>query len=119
MTLRACILGRNIEYSRSPLIHTYWIKKYGLDASYDVCDLKESELTDFFASIRRGERAGCNVTIPYKQTVVKYLDEVDDAAAATGSVNTIYTSNGALRGTSTDGSGYLGHLRHVHPALEL
>lgn len=119
MTRRACVLGRGIAYSRSPLIHNYWIKKYGLDAEYDVCDLPEDKLRDFFASIRQRELAGCNVTIPYKQSVAQYLDKIDDAAATTGSVNTVYTRDGILRGTSTDGAGYLGHLKQVHPTFQM
>ncbi len=116
---RACVLGHGIAYSRSPLIHTYWIKKYGLNAEYNICDLPEESLPGFVDSIRNGELAGCNVTIPYKQTVVRYLDEIDDAASTTGSVNTIYCRDGILRGTSTDGAGYLGHLKQVHPAFRL
>jgi len=119
MTLRACVLGQGITYSRSPLIHGYWIKKYGLDAEYNICDLPEDRLPGFLTSIRQGKLAGCNVTIPYKQIVAQYLDAIDDAASATGSVNTIYSSNGVLRGTSTDGAGYLGHLREVHPTFQL
>lgn len=118
-TRQVCILGRGITYSRSPLIHNHWIAKYGLDAEYSICDLAEEKLPEFLASIREGKQAGCNVTIPYKQTVIEYLDAIDDAALAIGSVNTIYRSNGLLRGTSTDGAGYIGHLRNIHPDLQL
>lgn len=119
MTKRACILGHGITYSRSPLIHNHWIKKYGLDAEYSICDLPEEKLSEFLTSIREGTLAGCNVTIPYKQTVVQYLDAIDDAASTTGSVNTIYCIDGILRGTSTDGAGYIGHLVEAHPAFRL
>ncbi len=118
-TRRACILGHGITYSRSPLIHNYWIKKYGLDAEYSICDLPEQKLPELLTSIREGSLAGCNVTIPYKQTVVPYLDAVDDTASTTGSVNTIYCRDGVLTGTSTDGAGYIGHLMDSHPAFKL
>lgn len=114
-----CILGHGITYSRSPLIHNHWISKYGVDSKYGICDLAAEKLPDFLSSIRDGSSAGCNVTTPYKQTVIQYLDAVDDAASAIGSVNTIYCRDGLLRGTSTDGAGYIGHLKNTHPDLQL
>lgn len=115
----ACILGRGITYSRSPLIHNHWISKYGVDSQYGICDLPEENLRDFLSSIRDGKSAGCNVTTPYKQTVIQYLDAIDDAASVIGSVNTIYRRDGQLRGTSTDGTGYIGHLKNTQPDLVL
>jgi shikimate dehydrogenase len=114
-----CILGHGITYSRSPLIHNHWISKYGVDSEYGICDLAEEKLPAFLSSIRDGKSAGCNVTTPYKQTVIQYLDAIDDAASAIGSVNTIYCRDGQLRGTSTDGAGYIGHLINTHPDLQL
>ncbi len=118
-TRRVCVLGHGITYSRSPLIHNYWIAKYGVDAEYGVCDLPATELPGFMAAIRDGSSPGCNVTIPYKQAVIQYLDAVDDAAMTIGSVNTIYRSNGLVRGTSTDGTGYVDHLRNTYPDVQL
>jgi len=118
-TRHVCVMGHGITYSRSPLIHNYWISKYGVDAEYGVCDLAETELPGFMASIRDSSTLGCNVTIPYKQAVIPYLDIVDDAARITGSVNTIYRSNGLVRGTSTDGTGYVDHLQNTHPDFQL
>ncbi|MGI9514121.1 MAG: shikimate dehydrogenase [Anderseniella sp.] len=114
-----CILGHGITYSRSPLIHGYWMKKYGVDSEYGICDLTAEQLPDFLKSIRTGKFAGCNITTPHKQAVIPYLDALDDAASAIGSVNTIYRRDGLLRGTSTDGAGYIGHLRTAHPDLQL
>ncbi len=76
-------------------------------------------LPGFLDTIRQGKAVGCNVTTPYKQAVIPYLDAIDDAASAIGSVNTIYRRDGLLRGTSTDGAGYIGHLKHAHPDLQL
>ncbi len=118
-TAGVCILGHGITYSRSPLIHNYWISKYGVDSKYGICDMPAEELADFLASIRAGKSAGCNVTTPHKHAVIPHLDAVDDAASAIGSVNTIYQRDGLLRGTSTDGAGYIGHLRATHPELQL
>lgn len=114
-----CILGHNITYSRSPLIHNHWIAEYGVDSKYGICDLPAEKLSDFLSTIRDGKSAGCNVTTPYKQTVIEHLDVVDDVASAIGSVNTIYRRDGLLRGTSTDGAGYIGHLEAMHPGWQL
>ncbi|WP_108880244.1 shikimate dehydrogenase [Anderseniella sp. Alg231-50] len=114
-----CILGHGITYSRSPMIHNYWIKKYGVDSRYGICDMPAEDLPDFLDAIRQGKSAGCNVTTPYKQAVIPFLDAIDDTASAIGSVNTIYRRDGQLRGTSTDGAGYVGHLKNIHPDLQL
>lgn len=114
-----CILGHGITYSRSPMIHNHWIGQYGVDSKYGICDLAEDQLPAFLSAIRDGKTVGCNVTTPYKQTVIQYLDAIDDTAAAIGSVNTIYRRDGQLRGTSTDGAGYIGHLKDTQPGLVL
>jgi shikimate dehydrogenase len=111
----ACVLGRGIKYSRSPIIHGHWIEQYGLDATYGICDLEPAKVNHLMNEIRSGDKVGCNVTVPYKQEVIQYLDELDEPAKATGSVNTIYLRDGLLRGTSTDGIGYLSHLKNTHP----
>ncbi len=118
-TNSVCILGHGISYSRSPLIHNHWMRKYGVDSEYGICDLPADRLPDFLASIRNGDSIGCNVTTPHKQAVIPLLDAIDDAASTIGSVNTIYRRGGLLRGTSTDGAGYVGHLQATHPDLQL
>ena len=118
-TKQVCVLGHGIKHSRSPIIHGYWIKQFQLDACYEIEDCLPDELAGFVSKIRAGEVLGCNVTIPYKQTIIPLIDAVDPAAIATGSINTIYQKDGQLRGTSTDGSGYLAHLSSTYPDFDI
>ena len=112
----ACVVGQGISHSRSPIIHGYWISKYGLDADYIIRDVSLDQLLQVIEQVRAGELEGCNVTVPHKQAVAGLLDEIDQAALETGSINTVYrTCNGQVRGTSTDGQGYLAHLAQTWP----
>jgi shikimate dehydrogenase len=110
---RACVIGHNIAHSRSPLIHNHWIKQYGLDAEYEVQDISTTQVADIINQIRARELQGCNVTIPHKQLVASLVDVIDKPAQLSQSINTLYMSGGKLHGTSTDGSGYLAHLKQT------
>lgn len=116
---RACVVGSNISHSRSPVIHGYWINEHRLDACYEIRDISHEELPDVFDEIRKGQLQGCNVTVPFKEAVTDFLDASDPPAKITGSVNTIYMKDRLVRGTSTDGSGYMAHLVGTHPGIDL
>ncbi len=112
---RACVIGWPISHSRSPLIHNYWLKVYGIDGVYEKIAVPPQDLAGFLDSIRHGEFVGCNITIPHKEAAFR-LVEVDDAATRLlAAVNTIYLEDGRLVGTSTDGAGFLNHLTSCHP----
>lgn len=115
----ACVIGQNISHSRSPSIHNHWIRKYGLDASYTIRDIPPDLVPDIARQILSGELQGCNVTIPYKQLVAGLVDVVDKPAEQSNSINTLYVKGGKLHGTSTDGSGYIAHLKQTWPDTEL
>ena len=116
---RACVIGWPIGHSRSPLIHGYWIKLHGLDASYERMPVEPEELQTFLHALPEQGYAGCNVTIPHKENAYRMLSLTDAAAQRLGSVNTIYVRNGQLLGTNTDGEGFLGSLKAGAPDLSL
>ena len=116
---RACVIGHNIAHSRSPLIHNHWIKQYGLDAQYEIQDVSTTQVADIINKIRARELQGCNVTIPHKQLVASFVDVIDKPAQLSQSINTLYMSGGKLHGTSTDGSGYLAHLKQTWPDFKV
>ena len=91
------LIGEKLSHSFSKEIH-------GLlaDYEYELCEIKEGELELFFDE---RDFCGINVTIPYKQSVVKYLDFVDDAAKSIGAVNTVVNKGGKLYGYNTDAFG--------------
>ena len=91
------LIGEHLPHSFSPDIH----KRIG-DYKYEIKELKPSKVGEFL--IKRDFK-GINVTIPYKQTVIPYLDEIDDAAKAIGAVNTIVNRGGKLFGYNTDFGG--------------
>lgn len=101
--MKCGLLGKTLGHSFSPEIHS----KFG-GYGYVLYERSEDELEEF---IRNGDWDGLNVTIPYKKTVMKYLDEVSETAAAVGSVNTIVRRNGRLYGDNTDVFGFTSLVR--------
>lgn len=113
MTAYAEVIGDPIAQSKSPAIHTHWLRQLGLDAEYHACHVATEGLADYLAD-RRGDPdwRGCNVTMPHKQTVIALLDRLEIGAEIVGAVNTITRRrNGALIGSNTDGAGFLEPLR--------
>ena len=94
---RLGLIGNPLGHSWSPEIHRFFIKQ-----DYNLFPLQEDELDAF---LKAKEFDGINVTIPYKETVIPYLDELDENAKAIGAVNCIVNDNGILKGYNTD---YLG-----------
>ena len=93
------LIGCPLSHSWSSEIHAFLT---GID--YQLCELLPEQIDDFFA---KKDFKGINVTIPYKETVIPYLDELDDSAKAVGAVNCIINRNGKLKGYNTDYSGFI------------
>ncbi|MBQ7873716.1 MAG: shikimate dehydrogenase [Oscillospiraceae bacterium] len=91
------LIGEHLPHSFSPEIH----KRIG-DYKYELKELRPEEVGEF---LKKRDFKGINVTIPYKQTVIPYLDEIDEAAKAIGAVNTIVNRGGKLYGYNTDFGG--------------
>jgi len=112
MTVHAEVIGDPIAQSKSPLMHSFWLEKLGIDGAYGRSHLTTADLPAFFEK-RRGTRdwRGCNVTLPHKQSVMPLLDRIDPLAEAIGAVNTIVPRDGLLIGHNTDAPGFLEPLR--------
>lgn len=101
------LIGRNVDYSWSPLIHNTAFQSLGLSCVYTIFNIAAPELVgDALTGARALGIAGFNVTIPYKKTVVPFLDELSPEAQAIGAVNTIVNDNGRLTGHNTDIAGF-------------
>ena len=87
------IIGNPIKHSLSPLLHNYWFKKYKIDAHYSILDIKENELSELIKKIKDKDLDGINITLPYKQKIVPYIDTLVNDAEITSSVNTVYLDN--------------------------
>ncbi|MEI7806427.1 MAG: shikimate dehydrogenase [Hyphomicrobiales bacterium] len=105
----ACVIGWPAGHSRSPLIHNYWIKKYGLDAEYRREEVTAEKFASFIAKLRDKGYAGANVTLPHKEAALA-LSKPDDRAEAVGASNTLWFEGDTLRSTNTDVEGFLANL---------
>ena len=91
--MKACLIGKTLKHSFSKEIHT------SLGVDYDLVELAEDEVESF---VKGQTYSFYNVTIPYKETVIPFLDEIDASAKAVGAVNTVKTENGKTVGYNTD-----------------
>ena len=103
MTKKFGIIGKPIRHSLSPVLHNYWFKKYKIDANYSIINIKDAELGDIIKKIKNKKLNGINVTLPYKQKIVPYLNLLVNDAEITSSVNTIYLNEqNSIIGENTD-----------------
>jgi shikimate dehydrogenase len=100
------IIGKNTENSLSPLIHNQIILKYSLNFCYLPFKVTENDLSQAIQGIRALSIKGVNVTFPYKEKVIEFLDEVEESAQRIGAVNTIVNNKGILTGYNTDVIGF-------------
>jgi shikimate dehydrogenase len=111
-TAVAGILGWPIGHSRSPRLHGYWLREYGVDGVYVPLAAAPDSIEAAFRGLPGLGFRGVNVTIPHKLSALTACDHVDDVAARIGAVNTIIIGDdGALSGTNTDAFGFLANLR--------
>jgi shikimate dehydrogenase len=116
MTTRACVIGWPISHSRSPLIHGYWLKRYGIDGSYGIEAVKPENVASFLRDLGDGRYVGCNVTIPHKEAAFAAVRAADAATQRLGAVNTVFRRDGAILGTNTDGEGFVASVTAHIPA---
>mgnify|MGYP001304939372 FL=1 len=101
------VIGNPIEHSLSPLIHNYWIKKYGLiDSVYEKKKVEKKDLKVIVDQVRNGQIKGLNITVPFKKEIIDLLDCVHGDALLTQSVNTLCKVNKEVHGYNTDTEGF-------------
>ncbi len=100
------VIGNPIDHSLSPKLHNYWFKENKIDAIYDKRKIDEKDLLTIISEVKEKKTEGINVTVPFKKSVIPYLDKLSQEAAQTQSVNTITFDNGDLVGHNTDISGF-------------
>lgn len=102
-----CVIGDPIGHSLSPQIHGMVFRHLGLDYDYIAVHIRKEELADFIYKSKINSRPGFNVTIPHKQNIIPFLDELDPFASRIGAVNTVINRDGKLKGYNTDVPGFL------------
>lgn len=110
---KACVIGWPISHSRSPLIHNYWLKQYGIEGTYTRLPVEPSDLKDFIAGLGDAGFAGCNVTLPHKEAVFAMVERADAQTEQLGAVNTVFLRGGRILGTNTDGEGFINSLKQT------
>lgn len=100
------VIGNPVKHSKSPIMHNAAFNALGINACYIPLEPSSTELDKVCSLIKAGVLSGSNVTIPYKEAVVEYVDVLTDEASMIGSVNTLYSNEGKLIGDNTDGLGF-------------
>ncbi|MCA1666097.1 MAG: shikimate dehydrogenase [Thermomicrobia bacterium] len=108
---RAFLIGHPLGHSLSPAFQTAAFRAAGINATYDLADVLPDHLAATIAGLRASDIYGANVTVPYKQAVLPFLDTLSDEARALGAVNTIVNDDGKLTGLNTDVPGFAADLR--------
>lgn len=112
----AGVLGHPIAHSRSPALHGYWLRRYGLKGHYIPIDVAPLDLAEVVRTLPRMGFVGVNVTIPHKEAILQIADIITDRAALIGAANTlIFRQDGKIHADNTDGTGFLANLRQHAP----
>lgn len=105
------LIGSPVGHSLSPALHNFAFEKLGIDARYFAFDVKAEDLPHVIPAMKALGFAGANVTMPLKQAVIPYLDEISDVARLEDAVNVIEFRDGKTIGRNTDGEGFVVNLR--------
>ena len=108
------VIGNPIDHSLSPKLHNYWLIKNNIKAVYDKKKIKEEDLQSIISQVKEKKINGINVTVPFKKTVIPYLDQLSAEAEQTQSVNTIILSNDNLVGHNTDIAGFTRAIKELN-----
>lgn len=112
----AAVIGHPIAHSKSPDVHGYWLRKYGIAGHYIPLDIAPDKLTELLPRLPDLGFVGANVTIPHKETVMNIADKITDRATLIGAANTlIFRKNGRIVADNTDGYGFIENIRQTVP----
>ena len=112
----AGVIGSPIAHSKSPALHTHWLKTLGIAGHYIPIDVAQEDLEQIVKTLPKMGFVGVNVTVPYKEKVMDFADLVTDRAALIGSANTlIFRKDGKIHADNTDSYGFIQNLRQKAP----
>ena len=112
------VIGNPIEHSLSPNLHNHWIKENKINATYDKKRLNESDIEEIIDEIKKGKIDGINVTLPFKKSVIPFLDQLTPLAKEAQSVNTIFKEDNKVIGDNTDVGGFEKGLKHINYSVK-
>lgn len=115
MIKKAGVIGWPLKHTKSPLIHCYWLEKYGISGSYDANPIAPDDLKTGIQKLIDAGYSGFNVTVPHKETIMTMMDILEDSAQKIGAVNTVVLHDGKRIGRNTDAFGFIENLRESAP----
>ena len=108
----AAVLGHPINHSKSPKLHNYWLSLFNIDGHYIPLDIDPRNFENSIRALSGLGFVGANVTIPYKEKVLKIADKISDRAAIIGAANTLtFLQDGSIYADNTDGYGFLQNIK--------
>ncbi|MSO72119.1 MAG: shikimate dehydrogenase [Rhodospirillaceae bacterium] len=117
--IKAGVMGWPVDHSRSPSLHGFWLKTYGIDGTYDRLPVRPEGLAAALRSLAEQGYAGFNLTVPHKEAAMMIVDELSPEARRIGAVNTIFvTPEGRLKATNTDAYGFITNLKISAPRFK-
>jgi len=112
----AGVIGSPIAHSRSPRLHNHWLHKYGLQGHYIPMDVSRDNLESVIRTLPDMGFVGVNITIPHKEAVMNFVDQITDRATLIGAANTlIFRRDGKIHADNTDGYGFFENLQSGAP----
>ena len=116
---RAGVIGNPISHSLSHKLHGHWLRRYGIDGSYDALQVTEDALERTLRYLPAQGYVGVNVTLPHKVAVLQIADQLTDRATLIGAANTLtFKDDGRIFADNTDGYGFLENLRQGAPGWD-
>ena len=109
-----CVIGNPIDHSLSPKLHNFWFKKNKINATYEKKLIKDEEIPELVNSLRKTEINGVNVTVPFKNFIIPFLDDLSSEAKKTNSVNTLLKEGDKIIGHNTDIAGFELAIRYIN-----
>jgi len=113
--IKAGVVGWPISHSLSPRLHGFWLNKYNIEGAYLSFAVAPEALGDFISAMPDKGITGLNVTVPHKESIFPFLDEVGEVAQKIGAVNMVTLREGQLYGSNTDAYGFLTNLQQKAP----
>ncbi len=107
------VIGNPIQHSLSPNLHNHWFKKNNINAIYEKKLVDENNINKIISEIKEDKIHGVNITVPFKNKIIKFVDQLTNEAKESNSVNTLYKINETIVGHNTDISGFELSLRHI------
>ena len=108
----AAVIGHPVSHSRSPRMHNFWLAHFGLEGYYIPLDIDSKKFERSIRNLPELGFVGANITIPYKEKVLKIADKISDRAALVGAANTLtFLQNGGIYADNTDGYGFLENIK--------